>query len=397
MANLNKKRLNKLKSWQQDLVDERLLPNTHVIVWRNGEVAYNESTGVRNSAGEPVGKDTIFRFYSMTKPIVSVALMQLYEQGKFLLSHPVHLYLGDSWKKQNMRVYKAGNFKDGYETVPCKKNISIKHLLTHTSGLSYGFDSRGVLNKVDEIYHGEGVISKKSRYFKEEDETNLESFCERLAKAPLQFQPGEYYSYGFNTDICGRLIEVLSGKSLDVYLQENIFNPLQMVETGFWVAPQNIHRFVGKWMPIDAKMNMSAPPSQKARKGLIDISSLDGGAAPGGEYSAHRNDPSKRRLSGGGGLVGTAMDYAKFCEMLMLGGMAPSKERIISSKTLEWMTKNHLVKDGKQVFMDQMSMPGYTESTASAGTGFGLGFSVSCDPVESTEIDSEGELRTSSV
>ena len=170
-----------------------------------------------------------------------------------------------------------------------------------------------------------------------------------------------------------------------------------MVDTGFWVAPQNIHRFVGKWMPIDAKMNMSAPPSQKARKGLIDISSLDGGAAPGGQYSAHRNDPSKRRLSGGGGLVGTAMDYAKFCEMLMLGGMTPSKERIISSKTLEWMTKNHLVKNGKQVSMDQMSMPGYTESTASAGTGFGLGFSVSCDPVESTEIDSEGELRTSSV
>ena len=111
MANLNKKRLNKLKSWQQDLVDERLLPNTHVIVWRNGEVAYNESTGVRNAAGEPVGKDTIFRFYSMTKPIVSVALMQLYEQGKFLLSHPVHLYLGDSWKKTEHACVQGRKFQ----------------------------------------------------------------------------------------------------------------------------------------------------------------------------------------------------------------------------------------------------------------------------------------------
>eukprot|EP00943_MAST-04B_sp_MAST-4B-sp1_P004617 g4617.t1 len=391
MSKFSGKRLQKIKKWQQQLVDKQLLPNTQIILWRNGEWSYDESTGVRNSNGDPVGKDTIFRLYSMTKPIVSVALMQLYEEGKFLLSDPVFLYLGDAWKKSNMRVYASGDAKN-YKTVPCTKNINIKHLLTHTSGLSYGFDAKGVMNKVDEIYYAEGTISLRSIKFKEEQETNLASFCDRLAKAPLMFQPGQHYNYGFNTDVCGRIVEVLSGMSLDQYLQENIFKPLDMIDTGFWVDDDKINRFVGAWMPADAAFSMSAPPSPNAKKGLLDISAIDGGANPGGQYCAHRKHPENRRLSGGGGLVGTAMDYAKFCEMLMLGGKSPNGHRIISSKTLEWMVTNHLEKNGELVHLDAMVVPGYTETNAE-GVGFGLGFSVSCNPALSKQIDSKGSYR----
>ena len=392
MANFNHGRLKKLQKWQQSLVDDKKLPNTQVILWRNGKWAYNEATGVRNSKGDPIGKDTIFRFYSMSKPIISLALMQLYEEGKFLLSDPAFLYLGDGWKKKNMRVYKSGDFKNGYKTVPCNKNINIKHLLTHTSGLTYGFDAKGITNKVDEIYYKEGTISLKSRRFKEEEETNLASFCDRLAKAPLMFQPGDHYTYGYNTDVCGRLVEVLSGMSLDQYLQENIFGPLGMIDTAFWCDDDKVDRFVGKWMPAGAGFNMAAGPKAGKATGLSDISGVDGGAGLGGQYSKHRKNPNNRFLSGGGGLCGTAMDYARFCEMLMLGGKSPSGHRIISAKTLEWMTTNHLEKDGAPALMDAMAMPGYTETTA-AGTGFGLGFSVSYNPALSKQIDSKGSFR----
>ena len=135
------------------------------------EVEIDKSIKLIEERSDPIGKDTIFRFYSMSKPIISLALMQLYEEGKFLLSDPAFLYLGDGWKKKNMRVYKSGDFKNGYKTVPCNKNIIIKHLLTHTSGLTYGFDAKGIANKVDEIYYKEGTISLKSRRFKEEEET----------------------------------------------------------------------------------------------------------------------------------------------------------------------------------------------------------------------------------
>ena len=147
--------LTALSRWQSHAVSSGQIPSSHLLVWRDGCVVHDQCVGLRTSA-TPNAPDTIYRFYSMTKPIVSVALMQLYEQGKFLLTDPVHLYLGANWKKQNMRVYDSGSHADGYTTVPCRRSITIKDLLTHTSGLSYGFDYLGISNKVDEIYYKEG-------------------------------------------------------------------------------------------------------------------------------------------------------------------------------------------------------------------------------------------------
>ena len=170
----------------------------------------------------------------MTKPIVSVACMQMYEEGRFLLTDPLHLYLGPAWKKQNMKVYKEG-LGDPYasSTVPCERTITIKHILMHTSGLSYGFDRTGTYNKVDGIYHRE-------KYLPRADQT-LAEWVDRLATAPLSFQPGGAFHYGFNSDVVGRLVEVLSGKPLDAYLQEHhsIVGARGVLQSTAWHRPSD--------------------------------------------------------------------------------------------------------------------------------------------------------------
>ena len=394
-----------LSSWQSRAVASGQLPSSHVLVWRDGRVVYDRCVGRRTSraANAP---DTIYRFYSMTKPIVSVALMQLYERGLFQLGDPVHLYLGASWRKRNMRVYKSGSFATGYETVPCRRSVTIKDLLTHTSGLSYGFDYLGVSNKVDEIYYKEGFTRPCGNV----------AFARRLAGAPLLFQPGDAFVYGFNSDVVGALVEVLSGQSLDAYLQEHILGPLGMVDTGFFVPADSYHRFTSLWMPshVAAYMSEEAPSEKVGKvdtKETVWTSEKAAAADPGEplreiDFEWHP-DPDvrantlkgyvlpKRAMpvwkSGGGGLCGTVYDYARFCEMLMHGGRSPATgARVCSSKTIQFMTRNHLVKGGKVVDFDAMSMPGYTEMTAREGCGFGLGFAVVLDPSLTQHVESEG-------
>lgn len=394
-ARLNKARLDDIEKWQEELVANEKLPNNELIIWRNGEVAYHKRTGKLNDStavSDSPEDSPLYRYYSMTKPICSIGLMKLYEEGKFVLSDPVYLFLGDKWRKQNMRVYKSGDFKNGYSTVACKHHITFKMLLTHTSGLTYGFDRHGMENKVDEIYHKSRITGSAGKFDPEKD-IDLATFIDNLSAMPLLFQPGEHYKYGYNTDVCGRLIEVLSGQSLDKYLTEKILIPCGMMDTAYVVPPEKVHRFSDLYMGKDAIpiIGLVRPPNRNSR-GLVNITMRsDGGALPGGQYhAAHRKN---RLFYGGSGLVGTASDYAKFCEMLMLGGRTREGRRIISNKTLEFMTCNHLEKDGVKVDMETIAVPGYVETTATAGTGFGLGFSCILDPVVTRQINSMGSFR----
>lgn len=177
--------LERLAAWQQKLTDTHAMPFTQVLIARKGEPIYFHSTGYQDVEKKiPIKDDSIVRMYSMTKPIVSVALMKLYERGLFQLTDPVHLYLGKKWKRQNMSVYVSGNAEDGYETVPCERSITIDMVLTHTSGLSYGFDRLGVENQLDPVYHKQGLFSKLRT-------KTLGEFVDRLAGMPLLFQPGQ--------------------------------------------------------------------------------------------------------------------------------------------------------------------------------------------------------------
>ncbi len=392
--------LRALGAWQERAVAAGQIPSSHVLVWRDGRVVHDRCVGRRTSA-TPNAKDTIYRLYSMTKPVASIALMQLFEQGRCLLTDPVHLYLGETWRKQSMRVFKSGNHAEGYRTVPCRRTITLHHLLTHTSGLSYGFDFRGVANKVDEIYHKEGYTKH---------DCGLREFAQRLARAPLVCQPGEFFFYGFNSDVVGAVVEAISGLPLDAYFQEHVFAPLGMVDTAFYVPPEKYHRLTSLWMPagVSAYMAPSLDPPQH------DSHSDDGGGGGGDggpplkeiDFEWHPDAEARAKtlqgfvqnkrappalLSGGSGLCGTIYDYARFCEMLMHGGRSPSTgARVCSSKTIEFMTRNHLVKDGQVVDYDAMTMPGYTEATATRGCGFGLGFSVVLDRSLTRHVESEG-------
>lgn len=222
-------------------------------------------------------------------------------------------------------------------------------------------------NKVDEIYFKLGISETDS----------LSEFVDRLAAAPLFSQPGQYFVYGYNTDVCGRLVEVLSGVSLAQFLEERIFRPLGMIDTFFEVPEEKKHRLCSIWMPKGASMNMAvaAKPNRGSRE-LINIEKKHRGA---------------RFTSGGAGLFSTARDYARFCEMLQLGGRL-GDARILSQKTLNWMTTNHLEKDGRLVELREIMMPGYTELTVD-GVGFGLGFEVIVRPAGTRQINSRGSFR----
>ena len=187
---------------------------TALTIVRDGKTVYECVAGFQNvESQKPASSDTIYRMYSMTKPIVSVAIMMLFEMGKLHISDPAYLYLGEKWKKRNMRVYVQNSYDTKtkhYETRACERTITIKHLLTHTSGITYGFDVNGLSNKVDKIFHDK-LRSRK---------TNLKEFVENLLPTvPLMFQPGKHWWYGFNTDVLGRIVEVVSGTDLETFLR----------------------------------------------------------------------------------------------------------------------------------------------------------------------------------
>ncbi len=296
------------------------LPGAVVLVARNDRIAWLDSVGLREPAGAaPMTEDAIFRIYSMTKPIVSVAAMMLVEEGRLMLGDPVGKYL-PAFANQTVTIEREGRV----DTVPARRETTVHDLLRHTSGLTYEFLGTG---PVHQRYIEAG--------FGDRDRTAAE-LCDRLAPIPLLHQPGSAFAYGRSTDVLGRVLEIVCGRTLGEILHERVLRPLQMTDTAFHV-PESQHGRVAEPFAND--------PDTGAAVLLLDVTT-----------------PPALEM-GGGGLVSTAMDYARFCQMLVNGGTLDGA-RLISRKTLEWMRADHL---GAIPISGDQLYPGY---------GFGLGFAV---------------------
>lgn len=345
-------RLAEIPNFMRSYLDQGKLAGVSTLVSRRGQIAHFEAIGHRDREAETsLQHDTIFRIYSMTKPITSLALMMLHEEGDFQLNHPVSRYIPE-FKK--LKVW-AGGTAEKYETKPCAREMTIRDLLTHTSGLTYGFMQA---HPVDALYRAAGIDGANTVGI------TLKEMVERLADIPLLFSPGEQWSYSVATDVCGRLVEILSGMPLDEFYESRIFKPLGMVDTGFFVPKEKLGRFATNYF--------KDPKSGK--RGVMD---------KGDETSTYAKAP--KFLSGGGGLVSTMMDYWRFCQMLLNGGEFDG-HRFVSRKTIEFMRLNHLPGDRT---MKEMSSSAFSE-LAAEGTGFGLGFSVLLDPAEAQTVGSVG-------
>jgi CubicO group peptidase (beta-lactamase class C family) len=330
------------------------LPGASGLIVRHGKVAYQETWGMADmEAGTPMQMDTIHRIYSMTKPITSVALMMLYEEGKFQLNDPIAKFMPE-FAKMNVGVEEKDpqTGRMNFYTVPAKRPITVRDLLRHTAGFSYGVFGD---TPVDQAYRKVGILS----------EVNLATFITDLAKLPLQYEPGTRWHYSVSVDVQGRLIEVLSGKSFDQFLQERIFTPLRMVDTGFYVPASKKHRLAklytvnkaGALEPITVCMTRDECLAKfpNAAPSFLEVQGM---------------------LSGGGGLVSTTYDYLRFCQMLLNKGTFEG-HRLLSRKTVELMSSDNLG-----------AIPGM-----SPGNGFGLGFAVSKAPGEAGMMGSVGEYN----
>jgi CubicO group peptidase (beta-lactamase class C family) len=345
-------RLARIDTHFRRYVDDGRLPGWLVLVSRHGRVAHLSVYGQRDKeAGLPVEADTIFRIYSMTKPITSVAAMMLYEEGAFELTTPVSAFI-ESFK--NVRVYVRGSSQKPL-AVPAQEPVRIWHLLTHTSGLTYGFHHA---HPSDELYRAKGFE------WSWPPGVDLATACDTWASVPLLFEPGSEWNYSVATDVLGRVIEVVSGQSLDRFFGERIFDPLGMKDTRFY-APEDEQ---GRLAALYAAIPGQAPATRFDVLGNIAL-------AP----------PSL--LSGGGGLVSTAADYLQFVRMLQGHGELDGV-RLLSPKTLDYMTRNHL--PGGQD-LEQFGRPLFAE-TSFNGVGFGLGFSVLLDPLATKTLGNRGEF-----
>ncbi|MFN4230580.1 serine hydrolase domain-containing protein [Parvibaculum sp.] len=351
---LDPSRLSNITNYFKSYVDRGKIAGFSTLISRHGEIAHFETAGQRDrERGLPMEKDTIFRIYSMTKPITSLALMMLYEEGHFQLTHPVSRYI-PAFK--NLEVW-VGGTAEKYETKPCEREMTIRDLLTHTSGLTYGFMYE---HPVDALYRKAGIEGANTVGM------TLKETVEALAGIPLLFSPGKHWNYSVATDVCGYLVEVLSGRPLDEFFASRIFAPLGMNDTSFFVPKEKLDRFATNYF--------RDPKTRKS--GIMDV---------GDETSSYAKPP--RFLSGGGGLTSTITDYWRFCQMLLNGGELEGV-RLCSPKTIEFMTMNHL--PGGQT-MKEMSISAFSE-LAAEGAGFGLGFQVTLDPAESQAIGSIGNF-----
>ena len=345
-------RLARIDRYFQRYVDDGRLPGWLILVSRDGEPVHFSTYGQRDKeAALPVSPDTIFRIYSMTKPITSVAAMMLYEEGAFELSTPVSRFI-PSFK--DARVYQRGSSLRPLVT-PVREPVRIWHLLTHTAGLTYGFHHA---HAVDEAYRAAGFEWGSSPGM------DLAAACDTWARLPLLFEPGSEWNYSHATDVLGRVVELASGVSLDRFFAERIFEPLGMTDTAFWVDGSKVSRL--------AALYTVAPDRPEAVR-------LD---AMGGAALRH-----PALLSGGGGLVSTVSDYHRFAQMLLRGGELDGV-RLLGTRTLAYMTANHLPGGAD---LEEVGRPLFAE-TSFAGVGFGLGFSVLLDPVATKNLGNRGEF-----
>jgi CubicO group peptidase (beta-lactamase class C family) len=348
---LSSPRLARIGTHLDRYVEAGKLAGALVLIARRGQVACCEPRGyLEVERRRPVTEDAVFRIYSMTKPIVSVGLMMLYEQGRFQLDDPVHRFI-PSWS--GLRVFVSGNHP-AFVTAPAARSMTIRDLLTHTSGLTYGFMER---TNVDAAYRKLRVADRTR------PGATLRDMVEALAELPLEFSPGTRWNYSVSTDVLGHLIEVLSGQRLDAYLREHVLQPLGMTDTGFVVTDAQVPRFAANYQrQADGSLALFDDP----------------------ERSEYRECTF---FSGGGGLLSTAPDYYRFTAMLRAGGELDGI-RLLGRKTIELMTRNHL--PGGQD-LTQLAQAGMFTETPYAGVGFGLGFSVMQDPARAQVPGSAGE------
>ncbi len=337
---------------ERNYISPGKIAGCQVAVARHGHLAYFRSFGqMDRERGKAMSDDAIFRIYSMTKPITSVALMSLYERGYFQLNDPVSRFF-PSWKQH--QVWVSGRGADMKTEAP-HRPVTMRDMLCHTGGLTYG-SALVALGRRGQRPPGRRRLRRSGR--SPRPGRDLMQFMDKLAKVPLRYQPGEHWMYSLSTDVCGALVEKISGQRFDRYLQEHIFGPLGMKDTSFVVAPEKQDRFTANYRrAADKSLQLLDDPAKS-------------------EYLA---EPTF--FSGGGGLTGTTEDYLRFCEMIRRGGEFEGA-RILGPRTVALMHQNHL-KDGKD--LTQMAIGGFSE-TANEGVGFGLGFATTLDTVKSGSI-----------
>ncbi|MFO1326274.1 MAG: serine hydrolase domain-containing protein [Rubrivivax sp.] len=326
---------------QRDYIDTGRLPGCQWLLARRGQVVARHALGRMDvERDRPYDDDSLVRIYSMTKPITSVALMMLYEEGRFGLHDPVHAWI-PSWREQHVWVQGRGA---QMQTRPPRQPVTIRQLLNHSSGLTYG----GVLlpagtqpDPVDEAYRAAGINTRNG--------DSLQTLVDKLGRVPLRYEPGEAWAYSFATDVCGHLVERIAGMPFERFLQQRLFEPLGMRDTGFTVPADQAHRLAACYRYED----------EQRRLLLAD----DPATSPWRQVPALH--------SGGGGLVSSLSDYHRFGEMLRRGGELDGV-RILGPRTLQLMRVNHLPGDAD---LTQRAIDSFSE-TLHQGVGFGLGFAT---------------------
>ncbi|MEM7017879.1 MAG: serine hydrolase domain-containing protein [Pseudomonadota bacterium] len=371
---MSSERLERLSKHMANAVEKGVMVGGQAMISRNGKVVYNETWGQRDrEANKPMEKDTLHRIYSMTKPITGVAVMMLYEEGHFFLNDPIARYIpeladlevavstadGETKVESDgttSRTVGEGDTSQAGKTRKPKRQPTIRDLLRHTAGFTYGFFGN---TEVDKKYREAKILWGQK---------DLKEFVTALGKLPLQYEPGTRWHYSVGVDIQGRLVEVISGMSFSEFLQKRIFEPLEMKDTFFVVPDHKVARFAQLYQP---KGNPTGLNTYRDRSASTELEVAD--------ESANRNYRKGATFqSGGGGLVSTADDYMRFSLMMLNGGELNGK-RLLSRKSVELMTVNHLGK-----------LPmGFGRT----GAGFGLGFGVALNQGDIGELGSAGEYN----
>ena len=342
-TSMSRDRLNRIPEYfSSRYVETGKIPCIASLVSRHGRIVHESYAGqTAFEGGKPIDEETIFRIYSMTKPVTSVALMMLYEEGLFRLDEPISRYIPEFAKT---KVWDGGT-RTEFKTRDPDRPIQIRDLLTHTSGITYGFLMQ---HHVDALYRKEKIGSPKE---------TLGEMCKRIAELPLVFSPGTGWNYGHSTDVVGHLVEILSGMELDEFFQERIFSPLGMADTGFFVPTDKIGRLMTCYdkHPITKEVTISDPG--------------------GSDSKAYASRP--KLLNGGGGLVSTLRDYHTFCRSLLVSDYN-EVPRLLADGTLSFMCLNHLP---KRQTIKEMGDQTFSEARMD-GNGFGLGWAVIVDEVE---------------